>query len=109
MYHNGQIVHNLETGQPCKVGAENGAQFAWENIPRNTTHYLEVNPKYEILPKVPAFANGLPQRLSINGHDYRYSDYHREQEYSIALPTSIENARELLLSGRISPAPKNRR
>lgn len=109
VYHNGQIVHNLETGLPCKVGDNNGSQFAWDNIPKNTTHYIEVNPKYEVLPKVPTFAGGLPQRMSINGHAYRYCDYRREQEYSIALPSSIEQALELLSSGQISPAPKSKR
>lgn len=107
MYHNGQIVYCFDRKAPVAVGnPEDDSAWAWSNIGPNTTHFIEVNPKYEALPKTPSFAGGLPQYLKIDGHEYRYTDYHREQRYSIALPKSVEEATELLAAGLIVPAPR---
>lgn len=109
MYHNGQIVHSIEHGCPVKVGDDSGSAWAWTNLQGETTHYIEVNPKREDMPTVPTFAGGLPQQLQINGNMYRYTEYKREQEYSIALPRSIEEAQAKLAAGLISPAPRRAR
>lgn len=106
MYHNGQVVHNLETGKPCVVGdKKSGSSFAWTNLPARTTHYIEHNPDHSFSTTVPKHADGLPQCLKIQGYDYRYVDYRQEREYSVALPKTVEEAEELLLKGLITPAP----
>lgn len=110
MYHNGQIVHSIENNCPVKVGDENQVTaWAWTNLQGETTHYLEVNPDYQLMPTVPKFADGLPKLVNIQGHIYRYTDYKREQEYSIALPKTVEEAAEKLRLGLISPAPRRPR
>lgn len=108
MYHNGQIVFNIDTGKPCKVGS-GGTDWAWDNIPKNTTNFLKVNEKHEICPALPKFADGLSRVLTINGHVYRYSDYRQEQEYDIALPRSIKEAKDLMKKGLIFPAPRRQK
>lgn len=106
MYHNGQIVWDIERQRPVRVGDGSDSQWAWAGLPGTSTHFLKRNERWEVLPKVPEFAGPLPQRLSINGHEYRYSDYHREQEYSVALPSSVEEALALMKAGAIFPAPR---
>lgn len=108
MYCNGQVVHSLEHNCPVKVGDDSGSQFAWTNLQGETTHYIEVNSKHSLSPEVPRWANGLPQRVQLNGYEYRYAEYGREQEYSIALPATIEEAKRLLKAGLISPAPRSK-
>lgn len=104
MYYNGQVVYDLDNRRPVVVGDCSDSTWAWTNA-GNTTHFLEKNPKYDALPKVPKFADGLPQYLDIDGHAYRYTDWQREQEYSIALPKTVEEAEELMGKGLIFPAP----
>lgn len=108
MYHNGQIVWDIDGKRPVQVG-DGDSLWAWDNIPPNTTHFLERNPKYNALPEVPKFADGLPQYLNIGGHGYRYTDWQKEQEYSIALPDTVEEAEELMGKGLIFPAPVSMR
>lgn len=105
MYYNGQIIYNLDTGKPFQIEDGEGTTYAWCN-PGNSTHFLKVNEKYETMPEVPKFAGGLPQLININGNTYRYTDYRREERYSIALPESVEEAEELMKQGKIFPAPR---
>jgi hypothetical protein len=105
MYHNGQVVHNLRTGEPCLVSDEDeDSLFVWKQND-DTVHYIERNPKYDDMPKPPSYATGFPPSVQINGHEYRYADYRREQEYSIATPKTVEEAVRLLADGLIQPAP----
>ena len=106
MYYNGQIVHDLEQGKPVKVGdPASGSQWAIDGLPTRCTHYIQDNPEYEMLPKVPKHADGLPQYLMVNNHSYRYTDYKREERHALATPSSIEEAQDLLMKGLITPAP----
>ena len=68
-YYNGQIVFNLDTQKPIKVGS-GSSTFAWENIPKRTTHFI---------------------RLVHGGTE-------------IALPTTVKEAKELLIQNKITPA-----
>lgn len=108
MYYNGQIVWDIDGKRPVQVG-DGDSLWAWDGIPPNTTHFLEKNPKHTLVITPPKHANGLPMLLSIDGHLYRYSDYVREQEYSIALPDTIEEATALMDKGLIFPAPVSRK
>ena len=105
MYYNGQIVWDIERQRPVRVGDDSDSQWAWDGLPGKSTPFIKKNEKWEVMPKVPELSGSLPQRLNINGHEYRYADYHREQEYSIALPSSVEEAIELMKAGVIFPAP----
>ena len=103
MYRNGQIVYNIDTKRPVKVGSGD-SDWAWDNIPKNTTHFLRVNPKHTVIPSPPT-SSGMPAMLNINGMHYQYTDYYLEQAYEIALPKDIEEAELLMSHGVIFPAP----
>lgn len=104
MYYNGQIVYDLNTKRPTKVGDDNDGDWAWNNIPKRTTHFIRRNPNHTLTP-APPLASGLPSLIVINGLHYRYTAYNLEQAYETALPKSIEEAEQLLEQGLISPAP----
>ena len=104
MYHNGQIVYDLDTKRPVKVGSGD-SDWAWDNIPKNTTHFLRVNPKHTAIPSPPT-SSGMPAMLNINGMHYRYTNYYLEQAYEIALPKDVEEAEQLMNEGVIFPAPR---
>lgn len=105
MYSNGQIVHDLNTGRPCKVGGDNsnGSQWAWDGLPGKSVHYITRNPKFQ--------RSLFGPRLSVvvNNEHYVLRDYVAEQEYCIALPSSIDDAVEKLRTGEIQPAPISER
>ena len=103
MYYNGQIVYDIDTKRPVKVGSGD-SDWAWDNVPKNTTHFLRVNPKHTLLPDSPT-SSGLPSTLNINGLHYRYTEYNLEQVYEVALPKSVEEAARLMEEGLIFPAP----
>ena len=108
MYHNGQIVWDIDGKRPVQVG-DGDSLWAWDGIPPNTTHFLERNPKHALVITPPSHADGFPMLLSINGHSYRYSDYAQEQEYRVALPDTVEEAVTLMGRGLIFPAPVRRK
>lgn len=104
MYHNGQIVYDLDAKRPAQVGSGN-TDWAWNNIPKRSTHFLRRNPKHTLRPDSPT-SSGLPSTLNINGLHYRYTAYSQEQAYEVALPKSVEEAEQLMAQGLIFPAPK---
>lgn len=104
MYYNGQIVYNLDTKRPAKVGSGD-SDWAWDNIPERTTHFIRCNPKHTFSPAPPT-SSGMPATLNINGMHYRYTDYYLEQAFEIALPKTIEEAERLMDEGVIFPAPR---
>ena len=99
MYHNGQIVHDIDKNKPCTVGTRLSAtQFAWTDIPVRTTHYIESNPEY-------GKQSLNPISVMINSQHYLPFDRKIEQEYRIFLPKSLKQAKDLLKKGLIFPAP----
>lgn len=91
MYHNGQIVHDLSANKPIIVGNPNdGNQWAWDNIPKHTTCYMQVTGHIHAPEYIPAVGNG-PRRYLCE----------------IFLPASIEVAEQMLAEGTIAPMPKS--
>jgi hypothetical protein len=102
MYYDGQVVHDLETGRPVKLGGEGGTQFYWGKGQRRTTHYIQSNEKKESCRKFDPLNDPT---VTINGKTYAPIDYHNTDSYTVALPNSVEEAVELLRKGLITPAP----
>lgn len=112
MYYNGQIIHDLDANAPFKVGGgvySIGSRFAWDNFPKRHTHYIKRNPEFSRNPVPPKHADGFPKSITINGYAYRFADCQREQEYCVATPHSLEEAKTLLAEGSISLAPYEER
>jgi hypothetical protein len=97
MYHNGQVVHDRDKNEPCIVGdPKDESDWAWDNLPKRTVHYIRSRIKID--PPKDTYIN-------LNGETYKKANYTERQQYEIALPESVEEAKELLMKGIISPAP----
>lgn len=91
MYHNGQVVHDLDARKPVVVGTPgDGNQWAWDNMPPNTTCYMQVTGHIHAPGYIKAVGNGPNRYLC-----------------EIFLPKSVEEAEKMLTEGTISPMPKS--
>lgn len=76
MYFNGQIVWCLRRLIPIKVGDSSGSAFAWDKT-EDTTHFIE-------------HAGSFERDFSL---------------FKVALPKSVQHAKELLEARKIVPCP----
>lgn len=77
MYHNGQVVFDLDKKKPVVVGAGSDSIWAWENVPKNTVPFMR--------------NTGL--------FDVNFSFF------AVYCPKTVEEAEHLLAEGKIIPDP----
>lgn len=74
-YFDGQIVHDLDTNYPYKVG-DGKSSFAWSNVPKRSTHYVFTNTKTLAMPGTIKKAEKLLQDGKITPYITNYSKDH---------------------------------
>lgn len=96
MYFNGQIVYDIDNKKPHKVGDESGSSFAWSNLPKNNTHFIDLGlKKSDLIKKIPKNLNLKSRRIM--GLNIKKSNVW------VGVGYTIKQAQKLMDEGKIKP------